>query len=160
MSGAHRGRIVVVEAGESPWLGRPVGYDGRGRDPEAVAEQVEIPDGDPRPAARYFHPGSTEDLQLFEARIAPDALVEQHAHFEDEIVYVLSGELVLGSRRLGPGCSVYVGGETLYSFRAGPDGLHFLNFRARADRSFIDKDAFMKLRERRRSEGSAGEPSQ
>ena len=52
-----------------------------------------------------------------------------HAHTEDEVIVVTRGEIVLGQRALGPGTVIAIAHATLYSFRTGPDGLTFLNFR-------------------------------
>ncbi|HVF76538.1 MAG TPA: hypothetical protein VM938_15990 [Acidimicrobiales bacterium] len=86
------------------------------------------------------HPGADGELQLFEVRLLPDAVVEAHAHAVDEVIVVVEGEIVFGRRRYGPGSSVLVPGMTLYSFRAGPDGLTFLNFRGTADTSLVTKE--------------------
>ncbi|HZP28332.1 MAG TPA: cupin domain-containing protein [Acidimicrobiia bacterium] len=101
--------------------------------------RAKLGDGDLGTAVRTYHPGSESELQLFEVAVEPDALIGQHAHGEDEIIYVLDGELRLGRQVLTRGASVYIPGGTLYSFRAGPEGLRFLNFRARQDRTYLTK---------------------
>jgi hypothetical protein len=53
-----------------------------------------------------------------------------HAHTEDEVIFVVSGELRLGSRRCGPGTAISIAATTMYGFTPGPDGLSFVNFRA------------------------------
>ncbi len=92
-------------------------------------------------AVRVHHPGR-EGLQLFELRLDPGTRGESHAHIEDEIIVVVEGELRFGARTLGAGSSVMVPGGTLYAFVAGPDGCTFLNFRPRADSSYIPKSEF------------------
>ncbi len=94
-------------------------------------------------AVRFFHPGSPTELQMFEMMVPPDALIDQHAHDEDEIIYVVEGELHLGRRVLASGASVHIPGNTLYSFRAGPAGLRFLNFRAHQDNTYLTRDEFV-----------------
>jgi mannose-6-phosphate isomerase-like protein (cupin superfamily) len=91
-------------------------------------------------AVGYFFPGSNDELQLFEVRCDPDVTFNSHAHDEDEIMYVLSGEIVLGRRRYPAGSAIYIPGRTLYSFRSGPEGLRFLNFRPRKDATYITRD--------------------
>jgi len=54
-----------------------------------------------------------------------------HSHSEDEIIFVTRGEIRLGQRLYGPGTALAVAADTLYSFTAGPHGLHFVNFRAK-----------------------------
>jgi hypothetical protein len=97
---------------------------------------------------RMYFPGSADELQMFEAILEPNCGPDPHAHHEDEIVYVVEGEMHFGRRVLTPGCSVRIPKYTLYSFRAGPQGLRFLNFRARANGIFISKDELMAMRDR------------
>ena len=85
---------------------------------------------------RSHHPGGEDRLQLFEVRAPADAKFEAHSHDEDEIILVVEGELRAGSQVVGPGGSMYVSGGTVYSFRAGPSGLRFFNFRPRLDATY------------------------
>lgn len=78
---------------------------------------------------RILHEGSATDPQLFETQVPANAVAAVHCHEEDEIMYILAGEMVLGNRSLGPGSSMFIAANTKYGFRAGPDGLSFLNFR-------------------------------
>lgn len=63
-----------------------------------------------------------------------------HAHTEDEIIFVTSGQIRLGNRLHGPGTALAVAANTLYTFTAGPEGLSFVNFRAQcpSDIRFAD----------------------
>jgi quercetin dioxygenase-like cupin family protein len=92
---------------------------------------------------RMYHPGSETELQMVEVSVAPDTVSGQHAHAEAEIVYVLEGQMVFGSRVLNSGASAYIPGNTLYEFRTGPDGVRFLNFRAAQDLTYISKEQFL-----------------
>jgi quercetin dioxygenase-like cupin family protein len=100
---------------------------------------------------RMYFPGGPEDLQLFEVRVQPGGRTQSHAHTESEIIYVLEGDVEFGGRSVPAGSAINVPGNTLYSFRAGPNGLRFLNFRGRRDFTFISKDDFMADRELRTS---------
>jgi hypothetical protein len=102
---------------------------------------------------RSHHAGGAERLQLFEIRAPADARFEAHAHAEDEIILVVEGELRAGSQVVPAGGSMYVTGGTVYSFRAGPDGLRFFNFRPRADGTYLTPAEAL---ERRRTEADAG----
>jgi len=115
---------------------------------DVVSEDMaaRLSDGELRALTRWYHPGGESELQMFEVTVQPNDSIDQHAHDEDEIIYVLDGELHLGSRVLTEGSSVAIRAHTLYSFRAGPNGLRFLNFRARQDMSYITKDEFMARR--------------
>ena len=66
---------------------------------------------------------------------------------KDEIIYVVAGEMVLGNRRIGPGATEFVQGNTLCSLAPGGKGLRFLNFRPRIDTTFITREEFEKARE-------------
>jgi quercetin dioxygenase-like cupin family protein len=95
---------------------------------------------------REHHVGSETEPELFEVWFEPDTVVQSHAHVHDEIIYVVAGSMVLGNRVLEPGSSVFIAGKTLYSFRAGPDGLHFVNFRPQSGAGYLSKDEFMAQR--------------
>jgi quercetin dioxygenase-like cupin family protein len=80
-----------------------------------------------------------------EVHMPPGFKIPIHAHLEDEIIYVTAGQLTLGQRTLGVGCSVYVPGNTLYSFVAGSEGCSFINFRPRGDDTQFDVKEFKTL---------------
>ena len=81
----------------------------------------------------YHERGSDDELQLIEIDYLPNAAINVHAHDEDEIIYIVKGEMRLGTRVLGEGSSVFIKGRAFYSFQAGPEGLRMLNFRPKAD---------------------------
>ena len=62
------------------------------------------------------------------------------------IIAVVQGALHLGRRVCGPGSSFFIPGNTLYGFRAGPEGCRYLNFRARADSTFFTKEDIVDAR--------------
>ncbi|MDT0575948.1 hypothetical protein RM533_07090 [Croceicoccus sp. F390] len=84
-----------------------------------------------------------ERLDLLEIFYPANAVINVHAHEEDEIIYVVEGDIRLGKRLYPKGSSVFIARQTLYSFEAGPDGLHMVNFRARADHSFITQSEYL-----------------
>ena len=130
------GNVRIVESGSTDW--KPVH---QAVHPE-VAKKMSSAERDAD--VNIIHPGGDNELQLFEASIAPNAKVSLHAHEADEIIYVLSGEMRIGRKKLGPGASVFVAGKTLYGFSAGPSGVRFLNFRGDANTSFITKEEYIK----------------
>jgi len=95
---------------------------------------------------RYFTTGSESEGQLMEARFLPGLVISSHAHHAPEVVYIVEGELHFGNRVCGPGSVIEVPADTLYGFRAGSDGVRFLNFRPRNDNSYVSKEAFMTAR--------------
>lgn len=86
--------------------------------------------------------GSADSLQLFEVEFQPYAMVDVHAHDSEEIIYVVDGAIRLGKKLVGKGSSIFVTGNTLYSFAAGPEGLRILNFRPHKDESYITPEVF------------------
>lgn len=52
-----------------------------------------------------------------------------HSHSEDEVVFVVDGQLRLGNRLFGPGTAVSIAARTLYNFYSGPEGVRYINFR-------------------------------
>jgi len=56
-------------------------------------------------------------------------LVDLHSHTEDEVIFVLEGELLAGPRKLGPGSALSVAKNIVYSFTVGKGGLRFINYR-------------------------------
>jgi quercetin dioxygenase-like cupin family protein len=135
-------KLQITEIESLRWMASKDGGRGGGESTIEEANQ----DADERMCHRLHHPGSETDLQMFEVRVPPGHVVESHAHDEDEIVYVLEGEMILGARVLKAGSSAMIPGKTLYGFSAGADGLVFLNFRARRDVTFHTKEQFMTQR--------------
>jgi quercetin dioxygenase-like cupin family protein len=133
--------IRIVESGSRPWAAV--------RDVASDELKATMSEGELAARSRVHHPGGHDELQMFEVALDAGAEINAHAHLEDEIIYVLEGEMCLGRRKLGPGSSVYIEGDTLYGFRAGPTGLRFLNFRSRQDTSFVARSEFVA----RRSQG-------
>jgi quercetin dioxygenase-like cupin family protein len=144
------GRLRIIDNPDSmPWMGREIS----GESVEDEDTLVEL-DDESRLAGRFYHPGGENELQMFELRLGPNDEIPAHAHDVDEIVYVVSGQLRFGSRILNPGSSVYIPGESLYSLRAGPEGLRFLNFRPCKDISMISKEELAHRKSSRRHEAA------
>ncbi|MEJ5975084.1 cupin domain-containing protein [Novosphingobium sp. PS1R-30] len=122
-------KVRITTPEQKPWQISPV------RAEHAEARAL-LPDGGPASAYKIREPGSETTPQLVELRMHPHEEVALHSHDEDEIIYVLSGEMKVGTRTIGAGASLYIAGGVFYGFTAGPEGVHFLNFRARDDRSF------------------------
>lgn len=100
------------------------------------AERAKLRQGELTSAYRMREPGGPDFPQLVELRYEPDAEIRLHSHDEDEIIYVLDGQMRVGSRTVGPGACLTVPGGVFYGFHAGPEGLRILNFRPREDTSF------------------------
>lgn len=124
-------RIEIFKSESTPFAVKP-----DPNDPDSSAD-----------AGRMRHPGGDDRPQVFDGRTGPNRQIAIHTHEKDEIIYIVSGQMIFGQHTLNPGDSVYVPGMTLYSFKAGPQGLEFLNFRPSKDVTSFRKDQFMKLQE-------------
>ncbi len=108
--------------------------DRAGDPPPAVFSQLAQSELD---SSMTFHEfGSDSEMQLAELEYLPNAEAVLHKHDDAEIIYVVRGEMRFGNKVLRAGSSVYIPGNTYYSFTAGPTGLRIVNFRARCDVSF------------------------
>jgi quercetin dioxygenase-like cupin family protein len=103
-------------------------------------------EGELSSSSRPILPVSDESLQLFEVQLDPDTEIQPHAHSSPEIVVVTAGEIVFGTRRCPAGTAIFVDGNTLYGFRAGPDGCRFYNFRPVPKAEYITKDELLQRR--------------
>jgi quercetin dioxygenase-like cupin family protein len=122
-------KIKVSDVDDANWI--------RGAD-MATPEMAETLEPDEANTLINIHAeGSDDVLQLFEVKLPAGTKQRVHAHDTDEIIYVVGGAMRVGKRTLKPGSSLFIAGETFYSFEASPDGLHFLNFRPRKDISYI-----------------------
>jgi quercetin dioxygenase-like cupin family protein len=112
--------------------------DRAGDPPPKVFSQLAASELD---SSMTFHEfGSDKELQLAELEYVPGAEAVMHKHDDDEIIYVVRGEMRFGNKVLSAGSSVYIPGNTYYSFTAGAGGLRIVNFRARCDVSFYAPD--------------------
>lgn len=68
----------------------------------------------------------------------PGERVKPHRHGTLQIDFVLAGELIFGSHRLGPGMG-YVIPDTLYSWRVGDEGAEWLEIHAGIPGTFTDR---------------------
>lgn len=60
----------------------------------------------------------------------PHYRVPQHTHNSNCLYYIVSGEAILGNQTVHAGDGFYVPTGAPYRFRAGPDGMELLEFRA------------------------------
>ena len=79
-----------------------------------------------------FGQGGKDGMSLVHVWFGPDFPLFRHSHprYGDCLYYVLAGEVVLGSQRLGPGDGFFVPNEMPYKYKAGPEGVEVLEFRA------------------------------
>jgi len=122
-------KVSIRTGDQLPWLVSGIRA-------ENEAAQVILEDGGPASAYKIREAGSETDPQLVELRFHPHEQIELHSHDEPEIMYILKGSMKLGEKSVGPGTSIFIDGGVFYGFTAGPEGVHFLNFRSHIDNSF------------------------
>lgn len=73
-----------------------------------------------------------DGMSLVHAWFGPHFPLFRHSHPQlgDCLYYVVAGSAVLGSRVLGPGDGFFVPNGMPYKYRAGPEGVEILEFRA------------------------------
>lgn len=122
-------KVRLTTAEQQPWI-----VSGQRDLPEA--ERAKLRQGELTSAYRMREPGGADFPQLVELTYEPLSEIRVHSHDQDEIIYILTGEMRIGARKLGPGATLTVPGGVFYGFHAGPEGLRILNFRPREDGSF------------------------
>ena len=133
------GRIAIVHAQD---VSRQ-----RVRDAYPSSQTQSFTEGELDAETATYFPRGGESLELFEATFPPDAEIRPHAHAASEVVYVTKGEIRLGSQVCPVGSAIFIEGMTLYSFRAGPEGVTFVNFRGEPGSASYSKEQFMAERE-------------
>ena len=104
----------VIRDGEFDW--RQPGADWAGR---AAAEEPQV----------WFkmimsrEPGLPNVQRV---RFEPKHFEPPHTHDEDEVIFLIGGELTFGDRTLGSGDTLFVPKNTRYSLRAGEAGAEFV----------------------------------
>lgn len=61
----------------------------------------------------------------------------RHSHDCDCVYYVISGQVLMGSKVLGAGDGFYVPADHPYGYRAGPEGAEVLEFRHSTEFDFV-----------------------
>ncbi|ABW16293.1 cupin [Parafrankia soli] len=77
-------------------------------------------------------------LSVFHESAKPGERVKPHRHGTHQMNYVLSGELIFGRRRVGPGMGFFTP-DMLYSWRAGEEGAEWLEIHAGQPGIFVEQ---------------------
>ena len=101
-------RIRFHDEGNAPWTGVK-GFAMSDEMDAAMQAEHNVP-------IRLHEMGDEHTPQLFEVKLDPNMRTDVHAHEVDEIIYVLGGEMHFGTKILQPGSSVFIPGNTFYSF--------------------------------------------
>ena len=93
-----------------------------------------------------FWQGGPDGMSLVHAWFGPHFPLFRHSHpkFGDCLYYVVSGQVIMGSRVLKAGDGFFVPNGMPYKYKAGPDGVEVLEFRAGGG---VDDAPGMKLHE-------------
>ena len=101
------GRVIIMHIDDAPWT--------QGVAAEKIGTQL-IGERD-------------QGQHVLIPSLPPNRYVAPHTHSQDEVIYVLDGELALGDQTCGPGTVIFVKGNTEYAFTSGQQGVRFLNVR-------------------------------
>lgn len=94
-------------------------------------------DSDKHTKVKTHFPGNEAKLSLMEINETPNGQATLHSHAQEEIFYVLEGEMRFGQHVCKAGDSINIAANTQYTFKTGPEGCRYLKFTASADHSFI-----------------------
>ena len=67
----------------------------------------------------------TSELTVFHETAAPGEAVKPHRHGTYQVNFILKGELLFGSQRVGPGMG-YFSPDKLYAWKAGDEGAEWI----------------------------------
>jgi mannose-6-phosphate isomerase-like protein (cupin superfamily) len=107
-------QVKVIRDAEKDWQEAPADWPGR-----AAA-------GEPRVIYKMLMPRAAGLPNLQRSRYEPHHFEPPHSHAEDEVLYLLQGELAFGDQMLGLGDALFVPRNTRYSLRAGAAGAEFV----------------------------------
>jgi hypothetical protein len=79
-----------------------------------------------------FNQDGENGMSLVHAWFGPNFPLFRHSHprMGDCLYYIVAGQAILGSRTLNPGDGFFVPNGMPYKYRAGPEGVEILEFRA------------------------------
>ena len=107
------GRALIMHVDEAPWnRGGPnkIGVEPLVRGNQFFGDM----EMGPWVMINSLHPG-------FESK--------PHSHAQDEVIYIIQGELSMGRQKCGPGTLIFMEKDTTYGFKVGDEGVRFLNMR-------------------------------
>jgi len=99
-------------------------------DPPAPGQILEWATSGGHDVRVLFQRGGSDAMSLVWSRFGPDYPLPRHSHSADCLYYVVSGEAIMGNRRIGPGAGFFVPAGAPYAYTAGPEGIEILEFRS------------------------------
>jgi len=125
-SGAGRTKTLFFDIGDAPWFPVDVPVDGGGQFPDEIVGKVDLHE--------YFkdmeiQPIDCGGYNILQTRVPPGFNVPRHRHNTDQLVFVMEGSALQGSRELGVGEGWFTPAGNPYGIQAGPRGLTWLEVR-------------------------------
>ena len=102
--------IAITNVDEAPWLAKNV-KKGHTTGAQIVGEAAK------------------DGICVFIMNFEPGFETALHSHSEDEVMYVVEGELRMGEEVLGPQSILLIRKNSEYKFSVGDKGVRFLNIR-------------------------------
>lgn len=78
---------------------------------------------------QVFRHGGEDGFSLVRVWFKPNYHLPRHSHDDDCLYFVLSGQVLMGAQVLEAGDGFYVPKDSVYGYRAGPEGAEVLEFR-------------------------------
>jgi hypothetical protein len=98
---------------------------------KAVWSTMDItPTADGQKVTVLFTGDGPDGFSLVHSWFGCGFVLPRHSHNADCLYYVLTGELRMGARVLGPGEGFFVKSGAPYTYTAGPEGVQILEFRS------------------------------
>lgn len=114
-------KIVITNVEDAPWF-RKTERDGFDTGAQLVGDKE-------------------DDVVTWIMNMGPGFKTALHSHSEDEIIYIVDGEITFGDQVLGPRSIVRIPKGEKYQWTAGESGVRFLNIRpASAEYQESDKN--------------------
>jgi len=89
-------------------------------------------EGMPEVSRRFVFDGDDGVPEVFLVRRDKSFVGPVHSHSQDEVIYVLEGDVTVGEEHCPTGTVLFVEKDTMYGpLRSGPNGVTFLNIRQR-----------------------------
>ena len=141
------GKLVLFTAAEAPLLEETgmmdaMTYTESGADDVPITDaEIEKMKASARLTVPFRHEGPS-GLSLVEIDFAPGYVLPRHSHSSDCLYYIVSGGIVMGRRKLGPGDGFFLPANAPYAYHAGPEGVKLLEFRTSVafDMKVYEKD--------------------
>ncbi|ADP80556.1 cupin domain-containing protein [Pseudofrankia inefficax] len=97
---------------------------------KAVYTQLDIRPVDAGQRVTVLYKGEGPDgFSLVHSWFGAGFRLPRHSHSADCLYYVVSGEILMGTRTMGKGDGFFVAADAQYAYTAGPDGAEVLEFR-------------------------------